>query len=462
MKPLAHTVLSLFILLLPSCEMFESEASTGNTFYIDPVNGSSDGDGSAESPWLTLEEVIEAGEFKSWGYSESYPDDSTEREILNPDGRICGGDTVILMEGHHGSAVMQGDYVKELTIKAAEGAQATLSKITVYASSNLRFSGLEIRPDDDYTENYSLVEIRSYSFSGPTENITVEDSLIYSVEDSSDWTETEWTTLDCTGIAVRDAEYVLLENNTIRNVGFGISIYDCDNNTIRGNRIENFSGDGMRGIGSNLTFEYNWVQDNYNVDDNHDDGFQAFTTGTDYESLDNVILRGNVIIECTDQDRDYQGSLQGIGCFDGFFGNWTVENNLVLVHAYHGISLYGANDCTVINNTVADPFPGGDSSRSWIYITDLKDGTPSEGCLVRNNMAHSISAANQQMDHNETYTYDDLESYFADPFNYDFTPAEGSPALNAGTILLAPDWDLYENPRVRGSSADLGAIEKID
>jgi hypothetical protein len=30
-------------------------------FYVDPVNGSMSGDGSADSPWSTLQEVLDAG-----------------------------------------------------------------------------------------------------------------------------------------------------------------------------------------------------------------------------------------------------------------------------------------------------------------------------------------------------------------------------------------------------------------
>ncbi|NJO91661.1 MAG: hypothetical protein HC831_23880 [Chloroflexia bacterium] len=40
---------------------FEEPKITGKTFYIDPVNGSADGDGSDQKPWRTLQEVIENG-----------------------------------------------------------------------------------------------------------------------------------------------------------------------------------------------------------------------------------------------------------------------------------------------------------------------------------------------------------------------------------------------------------------
>ena len=55
-----------------------------------------------------------------------------------------------------------------------------------------------------------------------------------------------------------------------------------------------------------------------------------------------VVLRGNVIINNLNPDHPLHATLQGIGCFDGLFVNWVVENNVVITDHWHGISLYGA------------------------------------------------------------------------------------------------------------------------
>src|SRR5690606_12571794 len=67
-----------------------------------------------------------------------------------------------------------------------------------------------------------------------------------------------------------------------------------------------------------------------------------------------VVIRGNVFINFTDPDREFAGSAQGIGCFDGFFEDWVIENNVVVVNHWHGITLLGARNVRVVNNTVVD------------------------------------------------------------------------------------------------------------
>ena len=50
----------------------------------------------------------------------------------------------------------------------------------------------------------------------------------------------------------------------------------------------------------------------------------------------------------------HRGALQGIGCFDGMFVDWIIENNVIIVDHYHGITLGGARGCRIVNNTVID------------------------------------------------------------------------------------------------------------
>ena len=73
------------------------------------------------------------------------------------------------------------------------------------------------------------------------------------------------------------------------------------------------------------------------------------------------------------------------------FEDWVVENNVVFVDHWHGITLSGAVDSRIVNNTVCDinsESPG----PSWIRIGDHKNGTPSSGCVVRNNLTTALSS----------------------------------------------------------------------
>ena len=50
------------------------------------------------------------------------------------------------------------------------------------------------------------------------------------------------------------------------------------------------------------------------------------------------MLRGNLFINFENPNQPLKGTLQGIGCFDGFFVDWVVENNVVVTNHWHGIS----------------------------------------------------------------------------------------------------------------------------
>jgi len=56
-------------------------------FFVDPVAGSTSGDGSASQPWLTVEGVVQAGHFGK---------------------TIHAGDTVWLKTGYHGAMAISG------------------------------------------------------------------------------------------------------------------------------------------------------------------------------------------------------------------------------------------------------------------------------------------------------------------------------------------------------------------
>ena len=51
-----------------------------------------------------------------------------------------------------------------------------------------------------------------------------------------------------------------------------------------------------------------------------------------------MVLRGNVFVNHENPNQPLRTSMQGIGCFDGCFVNWMVENNVVITDHWHGIS----------------------------------------------------------------------------------------------------------------------------
>ena len=55
---------------IPKSFEFSEPEITGALFYVDPVNGNMEGDGSRAKPWSTVQEVIEQNLIESREYAE--------------------------------------------------------------------------------------------------------------------------------------------------------------------------------------------------------------------------------------------------------------------------------------------------------------------------------------------------------------------------------------------------------
>lgn len=215
----------------------------------------------------------------------------------------------------------------------------------------------------------------------------------------------------------------------------------------------------MRGLGNDMFFEYNLVKNLYVVNENHPDGFQSWSINDD-PPRERVVLRGNTFINYTDPNQPFRGSLQGIGCFDGPYIDWIVENNVVITDHWHGISLYGAINSRIVNNTAVDlnsvtPGP------PWIGFFNHKDGTPSSNCILRNNMAQTFQiSAGVTADHNyKIPNYAAYADLFVDYVNLNLHLKAGAAPINAGSAELAPAIDIEGRTRPQGSAIDIGAYE---
>jgi parallel beta-helix repeat protein len=209
-------------------------------------------------------------------------------------------------------------------------------------------------------------------------------------------------------------------------------------------------------------FQYNIVKNCYDVNENHDDGFQSWSVGDSGDVgtgvVYGIVLRGNTIINYENAEQPFRGALQGIGCFDGMFENWVVENNVVITDHWHGITLSGATNCIIVNNTVVDindTTPG----PPWIRISEHKDGRKSSGCVVRNNLTTSISCDTPGVviDHNLIVTR--YEDFFVGYETKNMHLRAGCTAIDAGINGGAPATDRDALSRPVGSSVDIGAYE---
>ena len=415
------------------------------TYYSDPVNGSMANSGSLSSPWDGLE------------------------DIFNTSPTFSSGDVIICMNGNHGFPKINGVNANYVTIQAAAGNTPTCTRIYFGSSSVASYwkiDGLSIISENVAPNPQRIIDILNTN----CDHITIENCIISSNLNTSTWTQNDWKTKAATGIWARGTNHSI-QNNTIKNIAIGL-IIDAPGSICNKNTVQYFTIDGIRGNGSNCQYNENLIMDNivvYTYAENHYDGFQAFTNS----SIDNVLFRKNTIIACTDTTRAFRGSMQGMGCFDGFYINWTIENNLIITDHWHGITLLGATNCRIVNNTVVDIYdvtpiiPWDTQSQSnygpaWIKIAAHKNGSLSTGNSVLNNLCDDMQNStgigtvsnNIVMGNSSNHSL-----HFVDVTNHDFHLISSSSAIDAGTTNFAPATDMDGNIRPNGGGIDIGAFE---
>jgi hypothetical protein len=375
------------------------------------------------------------------------------------------GDRILLRSGYHGEVVIRDAYnVAPITIAAQPGHAPRLGRLELRSVQHWIVRGLSISPshaapplDPSY-----VASIEDHGFWGPSWDVELADSEVFTVDDAGSWGAGEWMDAS-SGIRIA-SDRVTVRGNRVRNVRFGITA-DGKGALVSRNVVDGFSADGMRGLGDDSVYEYNRILNCYvgseHGDTNHDDGFQSWSVGPGGPGtgeVRNVVLRGNVLVSTTDPSHPFTTSMQGIGCFDGLFVDWVVENNVVATDHWHGISFYGMIDSRIVNNTVVDvneTTPG----PAWILVTD-SDGTPSQNVVVRNNLAtdFSIGGTDVVADHNLEIAQADVALYFAAP-PVDLRLLPATAAVDTGSPALAPPADADEIPRPRGAGFDLGGYE---
>ena len=438
-----------------------SHSAQAADFYVDPLHGDMANDGSSQRPWKSLQAVFDKGLVESRKCAKLPFKEGAVFETKNPGAPVRPGDTIHLRSGSYGAFEIRGYYNPDwITLAADEGHKPEFTKILIRAGSCWKLRGLFVCPDSDAEGKAgTLIDLQSHGFHGPVRDMVVEDCHGQSIADSSSWTLPDWNTRAWNGIEV-DGKNMTVRNCTFRNVNFGISVGASDS-MIEHNTVENFAGDGLRGLGDNTTFQYNTVKNCYDVNGNHDDGFQSWSTGDNRRvgrgEVRGIVLRGNTIINFEDPQQPFRGTLQGIGCFDGMFVDWVVENNVILTDHYHGITLLGAKNCRIVNNTVLD-LKEGRPGPPWIRIGNHKNKTPSSECVIRNNLATGVGAGEGvTADHN--LIVKDPSDFFVDAAARDVHLKPGCEAIDAGTLELAPLEDAAGTPRPQGKGIDVGAYE---
>jgi hypothetical protein len=218
----------------------------------------------------------------------------------------------------------------------------------------------------------------------------VEDCFVYTVLDARSWTAKDWVEKAASGIWLgRHGQGHVARNNYVLNTRCVINL--CAPGCVaEGNVVANFSADGIRATRDGQVVQYNVIKNIFvgaeDGDANHDDGIQVFLFNVGRGTVRDLTLRGNIILARETEGLPFPNPLQGIGCFDGPLLNFVVEQNVVGVEHYHGVTLADAQGCTIQDNVC---FGRHARLQPWVRLGQKIQ--QARGNTVRNNFAHSFN-----------------------------------------------------------------------
>jgi hypothetical protein len=399
---------------------------------------------------------ISAGGFKknSW---------SSVQEVLDS-GKVMSGDRIVLGTGSYGKLWLNGyNFDPPVQIFSNNGSMVHFESIKVGNSSGLEFGGLFVWPLSPNPKKGPLI-----ATSSSTDRITFAKMDVRGRSDANEtflnWSVRDWTkTWRSSGIELRGSNNVI-EDSKISATAFAITLRGAGSKALR-NRVNGFSGDGIRVLGDNSIVSNNIIENCFNVDSNHDDGIQSWApkdVAVSERRIFNLRLDGNKIFEWSEnQQHPLRCRLQGIGFFDGMFYGAEIVNNLVVVDHYHGISIYGAVQSRVLNNTVVHTHATGVKSPA-IRLNDHKKGYKSNRNVFANNIA--MGYINESSDilafsvgRNASIRYPNR--VFRDIKLGDYRLRSKSDLNNTANSEFAPEFDINGRSRTSEVNPDYGAFE---
>ena len=312
----------------------------GADYFVDPLKGSMANPGTAVSPWSTLAEVFSASPAKTF----------------QP------GDHLYLRRGNHGTAAVTGTNTADVYIEPEAG-HTPVARMSLLNAHHWYIKGLTILG-----------------------GVVIDDQNI----ENSDYNTFETCYMPSGGFQVY-GNYNTLRGNHIRGGGilFG---FHSNNGLVSGNTLEDFYSDGMHNQGNYGVWENNLVMNSHKINGNHNDLFQSLASAGN-------VLRGNEFRAYTDPNQadliaPGVSDVQGIGLFDGWYTDWVIENNVVLVDHPIGIWIQGAINCKIKNNTVLRcgenslfPYLYSPARFPNIRVAAKKTGAASTGNVVINNVS---------------------------------------------------------------------------
>ncbi len=419
---------------------------TGNVFVVDPAAGSESGDGSATSPWASVQWVIE-------NMVDCTDLDGVPRHASAP---VKGGDTIVLVgtEGHDQDLDISGCYnTGWVTIRAQVLRTPVIRSVHFRGSAYWRIDGLTFVNDTAGT----MVRAEDHDWQGPCHHVEIVNNYMTSGELV---TVQDYVDHASTGVwLLHDPDSVTVRCNHLYKVSQAMSIFGTNINVLN-NTVEFFSLDGIATGGYHNKFLGNAIYDSVKLGDGHHDDFFQGHMGADPDTSTDIEIAYNVFVNRYPAELapDMYGATQCLSAFeDGPKRNIRIYNNVCKTDHYHGIRWADTHDSMIVNNTIIGGtdlpgLPAGSEDwpeHTWISI----DG---ENNLVRNNITTLDQTGG---DHDIEITAADVDLFFVDFLGLDLHLAPGAPAIDAGNPDGAPADDMEGLPR--DETPDVGAYEYV-
>ncbi len=427
-------------------------AASRSVYYVDPAFGSMAYDGRTRATaWSTLAEVMRSGK------------------------TFAGGDVIVLLRGYHGAPKISGVNSSDVVIRALPGHTPLVRSLVFHNATHWDVGSIVVtasatprgHPDEeDRASGVDLTIATSSAAPAPTcSYITLRDTSLYSVQDSSSRTARQWQAAS-TGIAVYATNYSLINCHVYNGGGIQLG-YHSHMGRVVNCVIENFSTDGAGLKAGNVLFAGNCIYGSHKVNGNHNDLFQCWAAS-------NVVFKHNFLAAYVNPAQRFTvapfvSDCQGMGGYDGWKRNWLIQGNVVKVDHPIGIWHLGVKpNMVIVHNTVVRC---GSSlaigkRRPCIHVEASKSGAPSSGAYVANNLCESyeLTSGIELNRGNMTVAPGGFHAMFVDWGRNDLRLRPGCSAVGKGTTSLPafiqPSTDQLGSPYVdpKTKLADCGAF----
>lgn len=264
--------------------------------------------------------------------------------------QASGGETILLAAGDYGRLDISTKYASTVTIKSADANNpAEISEMRLNGASNVAFDGVVF----DYTFNGQSQSYKPFQISNST-NIDITGSVF-----SGDLPQGVSATADGygtgMGLHIRGSSQISVTNSEFLNWYKAMNVGSSTDITVSGNNIHSIRSDGMYFDGvQRVVIENNYIHD-FNRSLNSGDHGDFIQFSKLLGPSGDITIQGNVL------DMGSGDYAQSIFMGNGksspsdpsmFYTNVLIDNNTIYNGHTHGITVSGAKDLTITDNSV--------------------------------------------------------------------------------------------------------------